>query len=283
MANTQASVRRARSRYRLLDVRAVERITPRTVRVTLAGPELDDFVSNGSDQRIKLCLPRPGRPMPLGRTREEVFALPREQQPLQRTYTVRPSPAYRPDPAADPLVLAGDETALPAMAAILEELPAGSLVRVFAEVADAAEQQRVGTVANVDWTWLHRDGVPAGESRLLVDAVRTTDLDPDPHVWLGAEAGVVHELRASAGRARPTAAAATRWRTGGGDRSSAAQLRFHLRSDPTTFGPARHFGIDDLHDLPHLLHAGLLAQLVGNLPDRVGHQLGQLVLAQRSR
>lgn len=235
MANTQASIRRARSRYRLLDVRAVERITPRVVRVVLAGAELDDFAGNGSDQRIKLCLPRPGRPVPLGRTREEVFALPREQQPLQRTYTVRwfdpqrcelavdlvlhehrgpgsdwaaqvaagqqvvtvgPSPAYRPDPASDPLVLVGYETALPAMAAILEELPAGSPVRVFAEVADAAEQQQVRTAAAVGWTWLHRDGVPAGRSRLLVDAVRTADLGPDPHVWLGAEADVVHELRA---------------------------------------------------------------------------------------
>lgn len=235
MANTQASIRRARSRYRLLDVRAVERITPRTVRVTLAGPELDDFASNGSDQRIKLCLPQPGRPVPLGRTREELFALPREQQPSQRTYTVRwfdperrelavdlvlhehrgpgsdwaarvnageqivtvgPSPAYRPDPAADPLVLAGDETALPAMAAILEELPAGTRVRAFAEIADAAEQQQVRTAADVEWTWLHRDDTPPGESRLLVDAVRAADLGPDPHVWLGAEAEIVHELRA---------------------------------------------------------------------------------------
>lgn len=51
------TTRRARSRYRLLDVRKVERITPRMVRVTLGGEELSDFVSNGSDQRIKLCLP----------------------------------------------------------------------------------------------------------------------------------------------------------------------------------------------------------------------------------
>jgi NADPH-dependent ferric siderophore reductase len=228
------TTRRVRSRYRLLDVRATERITPRMVRVTLGGSELADFVSNGSDQRIKLCLPRPGQPNPLGRTRAEVFALPREQQPVQRTYTVRwfdaerqelaidlvvhdheapgsawaatvapgdqivtvgPSPAYQPQPDADPLVLVGDETALPAIAAILEELPAEARVRVFVEVVDAAEEQDIRSDAQVSWTWLHRDGIPAGESALLVDAVREADLGPSPHVWIGAEADVVHQLR----------------------------------------------------------------------------------------
>ncbi|MER6989716.1 siderophore-interacting protein [Saccharopolyspora hirsuta] len=234
MTNTQVSTRRARSRYRLLEVRAAERVTPRMVRVTLGGEELADFVSNGSDQRIKLCLAQPGQPMPLGRTRAEVFALPREQQPRQRTYTVRrfdpqrqelaidfvvhdhdgpgstwaaqaapgdqivtvgPSPAYQPQPDADPLVLVGDETALPAMSAILEELPAEAKVRVFAEVADAAEEQSIDSAAQVEWNWLHRDGVPAEQSTLLVDAIRAADLGPNPHVWIGAEADVVHELR----------------------------------------------------------------------------------------
>lgn len=204
------------------------------VRVVLGGDELADFVSNGSDQRIKLCLAQPGQPMPLGRTRAEVFALPREQQPRQRTYTVRwfdaehlelaidfvlhehegpggawaakaspgdeivtvgPSMAYEPQPDADPLVLVGDETALPAMSAILEELPADRRVTVFAEVASQAEEQQVASQAEVTWHWLHRDGVPAGESDLLVEAIRAADLGADPHVWIGAEADTVHALR----------------------------------------------------------------------------------------
>lgn len=227
-------VGRVHARYRLLDVRATERVTPRTVRVTLGGEELSDFASSGSDQRIKLCLPQPGKPTPLGRTRAEVFALPRDQQPRQRTYTVRgfdadrlelaidfvlhdhggpgttwaagvrpgerivtvgPSPSYRPSPEADPLVLVGDETALPAVAAIAEELPAGTRLHAFIEVADAAERQHIDTAAEVTWTWLYRDGVPAGHSRLLVDAFRAADLGPRSHVWAGAEAGIVHELR----------------------------------------------------------------------------------------
>ncbi|MEB3369621.1 siderophore-interacting protein [Saccharopolyspora mangrovi] len=234
MTRAQASTRRARSRYRLVEVRSTERITPRVVRVVLGGEELADFVSNGSDQRIKLCLPQPGKPMPLGRTREEVFALPRDEQPRQRTYTVRwfdaerrelaidfvihdhhgpgskwaseatpgdlivtvgPSPAYQPQPAADPLVLMGDETALPAIAAILEELPAEARVVVFAEVADEAEQLEIESAAEVTWHWLHRDGVPAGQGDFLLDALRSAELGPDPYVWIGAEAEAVHHLR----------------------------------------------------------------------------------------
>ncbi|GAB3281883.1 siderophore-interacting protein [Parasphingorhabdus pacifica] len=203
-------------------------------RVVLGGAELADFVSSGSDQRIKLCLPRPGLPTPLGRTRAEVFALPGDQQPKQRTYTVRwfdperlelaidfvihdhvapgsawvtavrpgeqivavgPSPSYEPSAEADPLVLAGDETALPAIAAIVEELPAGAPVRTFVEVADVDEQQHIDSAAEVTWTWLYRDGVPAERSGLLHEAVRAADLGRFPFVWIGAEASVVHELR----------------------------------------------------------------------------------------
>lgn len=228
------STRRANSRYRQLEVETVEWITPRMVRIVLTGPELVDFVSSGTDQRIKLCLPKPGQPAPHGRTREEVFALPREQQPLHRTYTVRafdgealrltvdfvvhahggpgttwatnvrpgerivtigPTPAYQPSPDADPLVLAGDETALPAIGAILEELPARTPVRAFVEVADTDEEQVIATDAEVEWVWLHRDGVPAGRSTLLTEAIRWADLGEHPHVWVGAEATVVREIR----------------------------------------------------------------------------------------
>ncbi|MBA8827393.1 NADPH-dependent ferric siderophore reductase [Saccharopolyspora lacisalsi] len=233
MTSTHPDSRHARSRYRLLEVRSTERITPRVVRVTLGGDELADFVDNGTDQRVKLCLPRPGQPTPLGRSRAEVFALPREQQPLQRTYTVRrfdprrrelvvdlvahehggpgaawtervragdqvvavgPSPSYAPPPDANPLVLVGDDTALPAIAATLEALPATASARVFAEVADAAERQRIETAAEVEWTWLHRDGTPAGTSTLLAETVRAADLGPHPHVWIGAEAATVRDL-----------------------------------------------------------------------------------------
>lgn len=233
MTSPQSSAQRTRSRYRQLDVRSADRITPRVVRVVLGGPELADFTSTGNDQRIKLCLPRPGQPAPLGRDRAEVFALPRDQQPKQRTYTVRhfdpdrleltvdlvlhqheapgsawaaavrpgeqivtvgPSPSYQPDPAAEDLVLAGDETALPAIAAIAEQLPAGARARVHVEIADEHEQQQITSAADVTWHWIHRrDRAPEGE--LLAQQLRAADLGPRPSLWIGAEAAAVRALR----------------------------------------------------------------------------------------
>lgn len=232
MTSPQTSAQRVRSRYRQLDVLRADRITPRVVRVVLGGGELSDFAGTGNDQRIKLCLPRPGQPTPLGRDRAEVFALPREQQPKQRTYTVRrfdpqrreltvdlvlheheapgsawaaavrpgeqvvtvgPSPSYQPDPAADPLVLAGDETALPAIAAIVEQLPAGARASAHVEIADERERQEVESAADVTWHWLHRGDRPEGEP--LVDHLLAADLGPVPHVWIGAEADAVRQLR----------------------------------------------------------------------------------------
>jgi NADPH-dependent ferric siderophore reductase len=85
---------------RLLQVRRSERITPRMIRVTLAGDELAGFGGEGPDRRIKMFFPVAGQERP---------AVPRatsggplwpagEPRPAIRTYTVR-----RFDPAAGEL------------------------------------------------------------------------------------------------------------------------------------------------------------------------------------
>lgn len=85
---------------------------------------------------------------------------------------VGPSSAYaRPLPGTEGLLLAGDASALPAIGTILESLPAGARATVCAEVADAAEEQRFDTAAEVTVRWAHRD---RGES--LLDAVRSAVL-----------------------------------------------------------------------------------------------------------
>ena len=48
-----------------------------------------------------------------------------------------PRTAYHPPAATDWHLLVGDDTGLPAVAVILESLPAGAVAKVFAEVADA--------------------------------------------------------------------------------------------------------------------------------------------------
>jgi NADPH-dependent ferric siderophore reductase len=162
------------------------------------------------------------------RIREEY---PREQWPVTRTYTVRawdpetreltldfvvhgdeglagpwatrvqpgellrfngPGGAYAPDPGADWHLLAGDESALPAIAAALEALPEGAVAHAFVEVSGPEEEQKIDS--DVQVTWLHRGDRPVGE--VLVEAVRALEF-PQGRVqaFVHGEAGFVKELR----------------------------------------------------------------------------------------
>ena len=71
--------------------------------------------------------------------------------------------------AARELLLAGDETAAPAICSILESLPAHVRARAFIEVPHAADALPVVSSANVEVTWLGRDAAVGG----LESAVRT--------------------------------------------------------------------------------------------------------------
>jgi NADPH-dependent ferric siderophore reductase len=102
--------------------------------------------------------------------------------------------AFTPAPT---VLLAADETALPAVARILADLPAGTRGTALLEVADAAEEQDLGETHGVQLRWLHRDGTPPGESTLLVDAVAALDRpDGDVFAWVGAESAAVRSVRA---------------------------------------------------------------------------------------
>ncbi|MCA6092802.1 siderophore-interacting protein [Streptomyces sp. SCA3-4] len=187
-----------------------------------------------SDHYVKLLFPVEGvvypEPFDIEAVRRD---MPRDQWPRTRTYTVRsfdraaceltidfvhhgdeglagpwaagarpgeeilflgPGGAYAPDPAADWHLLAGDESALPAIAASLEQMPEGAVVHAFVEVADADEEQKLRLPAGVEVTWLHRGGRPVGE--LLVEAVRSLDFPAGAvHAFVHGEAGFVRELR----------------------------------------------------------------------------------------
>lgn len=72
--------------------------------------------------------------------------------------------------AATELLLAGDETAAPAICAILEGLPRGRRARAFVEVPEPADALAVALPAGAEITWLPRGIAAHGE--LLVPAVR---------------------------------------------------------------------------------------------------------------
>ncbi|MGK5630077.1 siderophore-interacting protein [Streptomyces sp. URMC 123] len=187
-----------------------------------------------TDHYIKLLFRVPGVTYPEPFDMEVVRRdLPREAWPAMRTYTVRswdaearlltvdfvvhgdeglagpwargarpgeevlflgPGGAYSPDPAADWHLLVGDESALPAIAAALERMPAGVPVYAYLEVAGAEERQELTAPPGARVEWLHRDGAPVGEA--LVAAVTALDFPPgDVHAFVHGEAGFVKELR----------------------------------------------------------------------------------------
>jgi NADPH-dependent ferric siderophore reductase len=184
-----------------------------------------------TDSYVKLMFPVPGvrypEPFDMQRVRAEQ---PREHWPRMRTYTVRyydehagelaidfvyhgdeglagpwasavrpgdemlvlgPGGAYAPAAEADWHLLVGDESALPAMAATLEAMPAGAQVTALILVEDATEEQALATKADAQVRWLHRS---AGDD--LVAAVHALDFPTGiVHAFVHGEAGFVREVR----------------------------------------------------------------------------------------
>jgi NADPH-dependent ferric siderophore reductase len=68
---------------------------------------------------------------------------------------------FTPFPGAD-LLLVGDETAVPAICAVLEQLPADATGAAFLEVPVAGDVQAVRGPAGVDVVWLAREGEELG-------------------------------------------------------------------------------------------------------------------------
>lgn len=103
---------------------------------------------------------------------------------------------------ADWLVMAGDESALPAIARTLEELPEGAEGIAFVEVADEDEEQDLARPPGVELRWIRRDGRPAGFSTLLSDAVAAYRPPEGREVflWAGAEFGAAQAIRRTARR-----------------------------------------------------------------------------------
>ncbi|WP_125610109.1 siderophore-interacting protein [Specibacter cremeus] len=82
-----------------------------------------------------------------------------------------PGGAYRPDPAADWHLLAGDDSALPAVAAAIESLPATAVGHAYLEVDSDADVQPIQAPAGLELHWVLRRGAPAGTGSALADAV----------------------------------------------------------------------------------------------------------------
>jgi NADPH-dependent ferric siderophore reductase len=129
---------------------------------------------------------------------------------------------WRPGDARS-LLLAGDETAVPAICGILRTLGESVTAHAFLEVPFVDDVQQVSVPAGVTVTWLPRNGLPHGER--LGEAVRHWAAGHPPlhgafglYAWLAGEAGTVKELRRflvrEAGLDRSQVAFMGYWRAG---------------------------------------------------------------------
>ncbi|MFC5730489.1 MULTISPECIES: siderophore-interacting protein [Nocardioides] len=106
-----------------------------------------------------------------------------------------PSGGYRPDPAADWHFMVGDESALPAIAASLEAVPAGALA-VVRLVCDGPDHElTLSSPGRLDVSWLHRTGA-LEDAELLPAAVRALTFPRGRvHAFIHGEAGEIREIR----------------------------------------------------------------------------------------
>lgn len=115
-------------------------------------------------------------------------------------------------------LLAGDETALPAIARRLEELPAGTRAIVVVEIGIASERQSFESRGQIDVHWIERT-VEAGTGAALVQAVEALALPGGiGYAWVASESGIARSVRQhlldERGFARERIKAAGYWRRG---------------------------------------------------------------------
>jgi NADPH-dependent ferric siderophore reductase len=116
-------------------------------------------------------------------------------RPGARVLLTGPRPGLKRGGRYRHLLLGGDETALPAIACMLEHLPAGTAATAYIEVPDAADRQPLALPDNSRLTWLARRDRPAGHA--LAAALMGVPLDvPECGVWIAAERDAAVALHA---------------------------------------------------------------------------------------
>ncbi len=195
---------------RNLTVKAVETPTPHFRRITFTDDSLGDFVSAAFDDHIKVFVEPAGGGEPARRdytprsfdnaARELVIEFALHGEGPAAEWAARAQAGDTLDiggPKGSLIVpldydwhlLVGDETAFPAVARRLEELPADAKAIVILQSADSADRREFKTDANVSLTWVATDDE-------LLAAVRALALpEGDGYAWCAGEAACMAALR----------------------------------------------------------------------------------------
>jgi NADPH-dependent ferric siderophore reductase len=226
---------RPRPQFRPVEVLAVRRLTPHFTRVTLTGGALWGFACGAPAQHIKVLLPVPGQdepPIPAFGPDGLVFPEGVERPPM-RTYTPRrfdlaalelevdflqhgdgpgstwaaaakpgdrvviagPGGGYPIPDDASFYVLAGDESALPAISTILEALPSRVTALAFIEVPGAADEVPLDSDAALSVAWLQRDDPTALAGDLLAATLRHAEWPAESRLFVACEATAMRGIR----------------------------------------------------------------------------------------
>jgi NADPH-dependent ferric siderophore reductase len=217
------------------EVVRVERLSPSMVRIVLGGPGLDEFEPTDlTDQYVNALFVPDGAPYAVPFDVDEARTAPAHLRPAGRRYTVRswdpasrelsidfvahgdhghagrwaqraqpgdrlqivgPSGGYAPDPTADWHLLVGDESALPAISAALERLPAGRPALVVVVVDGPDDELVLDSPGEVDLTWLHRGAEADSTDRLVATVAALTFPPGRGQVFVHGEAGETRAVR----------------------------------------------------------------------------------------
>jgi NADPH-dependent ferric siderophore reductase len=222
MTVMSVSVRREPPRFRLVEVRRVAIVNPCLARVTLGGAELAGFAIDEPAASVRLLLPSPpSRELVVPTWNGNEFLLADGRRPVIRTFTPLlsadatqldveivlhdegvaskwaadagsgdpaalsgPGRGYVIDADADVYVIAGDESAIPAITQLLESLAPTSAVSVFVEARDTARRALPDHPrAGIEWC------------DSLFDALRDSEITGDTRVWAAGEAAAMQRIR----------------------------------------------------------------------------------------
>lgn len=223
--------RREPPRFRTVAVRRVEPLGSRLTRVTLGGAELAGLTVDQPAASVRLLLPA-AQELVIPAWNGNEFLLPDGRRPSIRTFTPRrvdpgaleldveivrhgagaaaewaaaarpgdpaavsgPGRGYAVDRDAPAFLLAGDETAIPAISQLLETLPRATPVEVHVEVARPEGRLDLPEHAQSSVTWHDLPGgAPAGDA--LVAAVQSIELVTGTRVWAAGEAAAMQRIR----------------------------------------------------------------------------------------
>jgi NADPH-dependent ferric siderophore reductase len=237
MSSPATSTRVQRVRHEVkrrdLEVVRVEHISPHFKRIVFAGDSLADFISASFDDHVKFILDAGGDAGPVMRdytprsydvaARELAieFALHGDgpaanwaarAEPGQRATIGGPRGSFIIPLDFDWHLLSGDETALPAIARRLDELPESARAIVVCQAENVGDRRNFSSAASLDVTWVSK-------SHELIEAVRATSLPPgEGYAWCAGEAATTAMIRRvlvdEKGHDRHAIRAAAYWKRG---------------------------------------------------------------------